>query len=65
MDVPKNPDEVGIIWRKVNDKTGKTLWSGNLKGVEVVGFTFVTHNGREGMSIQVSRSRPRLPKQPD
>jgi len=58
----KYPDELGVIWLKTNKKTGKTLWSGTLRGVEVVGFTFKTHNGREGMSLQVSRTHPRESK---
>jgi hypothetical protein len=53
---PRNPDELGVLWRKVSERTGKTLWSGRIGEQHVVGFTFKTHAGREGMSIQVSRA---------
>ena len=52
----KNPNEIGVLWKKVNSKTGKSLWSGNLKDLDVVGFTFKTKTGREGMSVQISYS---------
>lgn len=53
----KNPEEIGVLWRKTCERTGRTLWSGQLEGKEIVAFTFKTHAGREGMSIQISRSR--------
>ena len=52
----RNPNEIGVLWKKVNAKTGKSLWSGNLKDLDVVGFTFKTKSGREGMSVQISYS---------
>ena len=61
-DRPRNPDELGVLWRKVCDRDGKTLWSGRIEDQEVVGFTFKTHAGREGMSIQRSRSHAVTPK---
>ncbi len=54
----RNPEEIGILWRKVCDRSGKVLWSGRVQGVDVVAFTFKTQAGREGMSIQVSRRTP-------
>lgn len=54
---PRNTNEIGILWQKTC-RDGRTIWSGTINGVNVVGFTFTTYTGRQGMSVQVSQTRP-------